>query len=226
MRVEITVLGHGHFGELWFIDYKVIAGDFQYDQVRADLDEYLMDSVFIRDDGFKMKIFGTGIDTGGHRTKAVYDYVKSRLPNKIFGMKGSSTPNAPVVNKQIGQLTLHDKNLFLIGTTTIKDDFYGRLGVTDPGPNYVHFPKKDIFDKRFFNMLTAEKRDDKGKYVKIRSRNEALDVTVYAIAVLTILDLNIHDLRRPILYIGEMQQAVQQTKKKDTYERPSYLDEF
>jgi phage terminase large subunit GpA-like protein len=75
-------------------------------------------------------------------------------------------------------------------------------------------------------MLTAEKRDDKGKYVKIRSRNEALDVTVYAIAVLTILDLNIHDLRRPILHIGEMQQAVQQTKKQNTYERPSYLDEF
>ena len=225
-RVEITVLGHGKRGELFFIDYKVIAGDFQYDAVKVELDRYLIDSVFKREDGFKMKIFCSGIDTGGHRTKAVYEYVKTRLPSKIFGLKGASTKNHPVVNKQLRNLTMNDKNLFIVGTTTIKDDFYGRLAITEPGVNYVHFPNKDIFDKRFFNMLTAEKRNDRGEYVKIRTRNEAIDVTVYAIAVLTIMDIVVDDLPRPILHIGE--EKKKPTKKKNNTEaiRGDWMDKY
>jgi len=221
-RTETIVLGHGKNGEIWIIDYKVIAGDFQYEESKRLLDEYY-DTVFTRVDGFKMKIFGKGIDTGGHRTKAVYEYVKNRLPNKVFGFKGSSIPNAPVVNKQMHQLSYGDRNLFMIGTTTIKDDFYARLGITEVGVNYVHFPRKDIIDKKFFNMLTAEKRDEKGKYVKIRTRNEAIDCTVYAIAVLTILNINIDDLNKPILHIGEIPKSATEKKVRDVR---NYLDEY
>jgi len=222
-RVETIILGHGKFGEIWIIDYKVIAGDFQYDATKKALDDYIFGTVWEREDGFKMKVFGGGIDTGGHRTKAVYEYVKNRLPNKMFGIKGSSVPNAPVVNKQLHQLTTSDRNLFMVGTTTIKDDFYARLGVTEVGVNYVHFPKKDVIDKKFFNMLTAEKRDDKGKYVKIRTRNEAIDCTVYAIAVLTILNLNVEELNKPILHIGDIPKSVEETKIRDVR---NYLDEY
>ncbi len=230
-RVEVTVLGHGKRGELFFIDYNVIAGDFQYNKVKDELDRYLLDTVFEREDGFKMKIFGTGIDTGGHRTKAVYEYVKNRLPNKIFGLKGSSRPHSPVVNKQIKDLTTFDKNLFMVGTTTIKDDFYARLAVSEKGSNFVHFPDKDIFDKRFFNMLTAEKRNEKGQYVKIRTRNEAIDVTVYAIAVLTILGVVVDELDRPILYIGKPKKTKKHTHERELAKkledtRPRYLDEY
>ena len=202
-RVEVLILGHGHEGQLFVIDYKVIAGDFQYDATKKELDNFLINRVYTRVDGFKMKVIGSSIDTGGHRTKAVYEYVKHRLPNKIFGIKGSSTPNAPVVNKQLKDVKVFDSNLFIIGTTTIKDDFYARLGITEEGYNYIHFPKLDIIDNKFFKMLTAEKRDDKGKYVKVRTRNEAIDCMVYAIATMTILDIKVDDLTKPILYIGE-----------------------
>jgi len=222
-RVELIVLGHGHNGEIWIIDYHVIAGDFQYDATKKALDNYLISTIFTRVDGFKMKIFGSSIDTGGHRTKAVYEYVKSRLPNKIFGIKGSSIPNTPVVNKQMHQLTISDRNLFLVGTTTIKDDFYARLAITEVGVNYIHFPRKDVIDKKFFNMLTAEKRDDKGKYVKIRTRNEAIDCTVYAIATLTILGMNVDDLVKPILHIGIIPKTV---KKEKVHDVRNYLDEY
>ena len=80
--------------------------------------------MWTREDGFKMKVVGSAIDTGGHRTKAVYEYVKTRLPNKIFGIKGASTLHAPVVNKQIHEFKPNDKNLVVIGTTTLKDDFF------------------------------------------------------------------------------------------------------
>jgi len=224
-RVEVVILGHGKNGELFFIDYKVIAGDFQYDAVKRDLDHYLINTIWVRDDGFKMKVVGSGIDTGGHRTKAVYDYVKRRLANKIFGLKGASVPHHPVVNKQLKDFKLRDKNLVIVGTTTIKDDFYARLGVTEVGTNYVHFPNKDIFDKRFFNMLTAEKRNDKGLYVKIRTRNEAIDVTVYAIAVLTILNIAVDDLESPILHIGEQKNQTKPKRDKGI-QRDKWMDEY
>ena len=223
-RVEILVLGHGKNGQLFVIDYKVIAGDFQYEATKQDLDNYLVNRVYTRVDGFKMKVLGSAIDTGGHRTKAVYEYVKHRLPNKIFGIKGASTPNAPVVNKQLHDITKNDSNLFIVGTTTIKDDFYARLGITDKGYNYVHFPTLDVIDKKFFNMLTAEKRDDKGKYIKVRTRNEAIDCMVYAIATMTILNIKVDDLLQPILYIGEVVKKV--AEKKQQPQRDKWLDEY
>ena len=220
-RVEVLVLGHGHDGQLYVIDYKVIAGDFQYDATKKELDNFLINRVYTRVDGFKMKVSGSSIDTGGHRTKAVYEYVKHRLPNKIFGIKGASTLNAPVVNKQLKDIKLFDSNLFIVGTTTIKDDFYARLGITEQGYNYVHFPTLDIIDDKFFKMLTAEKRDEKGKYIKVRTRNEAIDTMVYAIATLTILDIKVDELDKPILHIGEPMKHVEYKQKSN-----SWLDEF
>jgi len=224
-RVEVLVLGHGHNGNLFVIDYKVIAGDFQYDATKKELDNYLVNRVYTRVDGFKMKVLGSSIDTGGHRTKAVYEYVKHRLPNKIFGIKGASTLNAPVVNKQLKNLTMNDSNLFIIGTTTIKDDFYARLGITERGYNYVHFPTLDIIDDKFFKMLTAEKRDEKGKYIKVRTRNEAIDCMVYAIATLTILDIKVDEISKPILYIGEHLKP-KQVENKKPQARDKWLDEY
>ena len=223
-RFEVVILGHGKRGELFFIDYKVIAGDPQYTATKDALDKYLLDTIYTRLDGFKMKVIGSGIDTGGHRTKAVYEYVKTRLPNKIFGLKGASTPNHPVVNKQLTDFKLHDKNLILVGTTTIKDDFYARLGITEVGMNYVHFPRLDVFDKKFFDMLTAEKRDEKGKYIAIRKRNEAIDVTVYAIAVLSVLNIVVDDLTHPMLHIGEVVKHVAEPTRNQT--RGDWLDKY
>lgn len=200
-RVEVCVLGHGRFGELFFIDYKVIAGDIQYDATKQELDVYLNTEWVCKND-YVMKIHATAIDTGGHRTKSVYDYVKSRLPNRVFGVKGSSTVNAPLVNKTISKLNLGDLNLFSVGTVVIKDDFYARLAITEVGVNYVHFPNTDIFDKRFFNMLTAEKRDNKGKYIKIRTRNEAIDCTVYALVALYISEVSVDLLPSPMYHVG------------------------
>lgn len=223
-RFEILILGHGHEGQLYVIDYKAIAGDPQYEATQKELDNFLVNRVYTRVDGFKMKVSGSCIDTAGHRTKAIYSYVKHRLPNKIFGIKGASTLNAPVVNKQLHDIGKDDDNLFIVGTTTIKDDFYARLGITEKGYNYVHFPKLDVIDKKFFNMLTSEKRDDKGKYVKVRTRNEAIDCMVYAIATMTILNIKVDDLLNPILHIGEVVKHVEEEKPQQ--HRDDWLDKY
>jgi len=65
-----------------------------------------------------------------------------------------------------------------------------------PGEGYCHFPQDR--SEEFFRMLTAEKKmtkyfkgRPKREWVKIRSRNEALDCRVYATAALAILNLNL-----------------------------------
>jgi len=203
-RFEVEILGHGRNGETYSIDYKAIAGDPQFKETQQQLDFYLSQH-FKRKDGNLMKIYGTAIDTGGHRTKAVYEYCKARANQNIFAIKGANTTTAPITNKTIDQMIPNELTLFSIGVHTLKDNFYANLGITEKGANYCHFPNKDVYNKKYFNMLTAEKRDDKGKYVKVRTRNEALDVRVYALAVLSITKIIPNQLPRPVI---EIQQAV------------------
>ena len=63
---------------MYLIDRKVIYGS----PARADLwkqmDEVLM-SEYTNEDGKKMKIDSAAIDTGGHFTQEVYQYVEKEL---------------------------------------------------------------------------------------------------------------------------------------------------
>ena len=63
-----------------------------------------------------------------------------------------------------------------------------------PGPGYCHFPDK--YDVEYFKQLTVERRTINGygrpyyKWVKVNTRNEALDRRVYSMAALEILNPN------------------------------------
>jgi phage terminase large subunit GpA-like protein len=95
--------------------------------------------------------------------------------------------------------------LFIVGTDTLKDTLFDRLKLTEFGPGYCHFPDHAAYtedDGEYFKGLTAEKRVpkwDRGVllgyyYRKIRSRNEPLDVRIYASAALAILNPNLETL--------------------------------
>jgi len=226
-RFEIEVLGHGKNGETWSIDYKVIGGDPQFAETQAMLDSYLSQT-FERLDGTTMKILGTGIDSGGHRTKAVYAYCKPRANQNIFAFKGANTQNAPVSNKTMLDMQPNKLTLFMIGVNMLKDDFYANLAITDGGANFCHFPNRDVYNDKYFKMLTAEKRNEAGKYEKVRTRNEALDCRVYAIAVLTILNINISTLPRPIIHVGSVAKVQTTTmfNQQANITPNNFLDEF
>lgn len=202
-RFEIEVLGHGVGGETWSIDYKVIAGDPQFANTQMELDNYL-DQQFVREDGSTMKISATCVDTGGGRTKQMYDYCGARIANNIFGIKGANTQNFPVTNKTIDDIDDTDFTLIILGVSTIKDDFYARLKVHKTGNNFCHFPNLDVYNDKYFKMLTAEKKNSKNAYEKVTPRNEALDCRVYALGALAVLNevITVHSM--PVLYIGNV----------------------
>jgi phage terminase large subunit GpA-like protein len=226
-RFELEVLGHGRNNQTYSIDYKVIAGDPKFEETQALLDNYLA-STFKRVDGTLMKISGTCIDSGGHRTKAVYAYAKARTNNNVFAIKGANVATAPLTNKTIDQMIPNELTLFSIGVTVIKDAFLADLAITQEGANYCHFPLRPVYDSKYFKMLTAEKRDAKGDYVKIRVRNEALDCRVYALAVLAIMDIIINHLPVPILYVGKQGHSPTYSSEQGVNmgEVTSHMDEF
>lgn len=229
-RFEIEVVGHGRNGETWSIDYKVIAGDPQFDTTQAELDTYLSQS-FYRKNGAEMKISGTAIDTGGHRTKAMYAYCKARTNQKIFAIKGANNINAPISNKNITAMIPNELTLFSIGVHVLKDAFYANLAITEEGANFCHFPKTPVYNDKYFKMLTAEKRDEKGVYIKVRRRNEALDCRIYATVVLTIIAVNPNTLPHPVIHMGAVKPtpAVSETSTttQNSYQAvATHLDEF
>lgn len=227
-RFEIEVVGHGKNGETFSIDYKVIAGDPQFEETQDLLDEYLSQT-FKRKNGATMKIVGTAIDTGGHRTKAMYAYCKARTNQGIFPIKGANQTTAPITNKTIDNMVANELTLFSIGVHALKDDFYANLSITEEGANFCHFPNKPVYNNKYFKMLTAEKRDDKGRYIKVRLRNEALDCRVYANAVLAIMKINPNTLPRPVIYTGDLPPKPSITQNLSTQNYTAmgtHLDEF
>lgn len=192
-RLEIEVKGFGVGDESWGVQFHIIHGDTNRPKVWQDLDTFLT-STFQNELGYQMRIACTCIDSGGHNTDAVYRYCKGKEERRIFAVKGASTPAAPLV----GRMSKSNKAkvaLFMIGTDTAKELIFSRLKIEEFGAGYMHFPTS--YDGEYFAQLTAEKLTTKFTngfpkkvWVKTRPRNEALDITVYCLAALAILNPN------------------------------------
>lgn len=189
-RFEIEVVGYGRGGETWSVDYHIIHGDPNDFETRKRLAMYL-NRTFECEDGSMMRIYAKGVDTGGHRTKAAYAFCKPRYSQRVYAMKGSSTINAPFINKRASTNNEGKVNLFMVGVNAGKDEIYANMEIKEPGANYMHFPDKDIYNEEYFRQLTAERRDKKtGGWVKYRHRNEAIDCRNYANAALQLADID------------------------------------
>jgi phage terminase large subunit GpA-like protein len=167
-----------------------------------------------------MKIFAAAIDTGGHRTKAVYDFCKHRFVRRIFAIKGAKDVNAPFVNRRASRKNSAGIQLFTVGVNAGKDDIYAKLQIKEPGPGYMHFPNRvPPYDDEYFRQLTAEKREARtGRWVKYRHRNEAIDCRNYANAALYIAGFDAMKLdgRRRYGIVVQKKTEVSSVKKNRT----------
>lgn len=192
-RLEALVYAWGVGEEAWKIDHSVIWGDTTEKTVWKELDYYL-DREYQHESGAKLRLSATGIDSG-YNTKIVYDYCKGKTAQRIFATKGISGEGRPVISSPSAKRTGKDGRpveLFMVAADVAKEIIYGRLKRQDPGPGYFHFPNKST--QEFFDQLTAEKlvkRYERGfekkVWEKMRARNEALDMTVIAYAVLKLM---------------------------------------
>ena len=190
-RLELQVLGWGRDEECWVIDYRVIWGDPSGPRVWADLDLALSMTYRHCKAVPDFDVRAVAVDTGGHHTKAAYEFCRTRLSRRVWAVKGRGGPGIPVWPRRPTRSNRGGLPLFVIGVDAVKDAVYARLRLTEPGPGAIHFPRR--LDANYFRQLTAERvvtRFERGRPIRSwqpkrdGERNEALDTFVYASAAL------------------------------------------
>ena len=186
-RIEVLVDAYGRGLESWGIEHKVLNGSPAEQSVWDALDA-ILDKTYLHASGNRKKISLTCIDSGGHHTKRVYDYVRSREIRRIYATKGSSLKGKPLVSgpntNNLGKI-----KLYMIGTDTAKELVYSALQIVDDDGNaeQVHFNMG--FDEEWFKQLVSETVDSDGKWhLPPGKRNEALDLKVLSLAALDIIN--------------------------------------
>jgi phage terminase large subunit GpA-like protein len=194
-RLEATVVGWGAGEQAWTVTHEILPGNpGGKSDVWDRLDAFLAQG-WEHESGHTMPIRSTCLDSGGHHTDEVYAFVHARPGRNVWAVKGSSTPGAQAVSPphKVERPNLGTVQLFLLGTDTLKDSLFARLGLLLPGPRYVHFPNHLPDD--YFEQLAAEvartkwinRRAHRVYELRRGRRNEALDCWVYALAALYIL---------------------------------------
>lgn len=201
-RLEVVIMGWGEGLERWVIDYSVITGNPAEDDVWQELDNILQTPLF-NQYRKPMAISACGIDSGGHYTQDVYQFVRPRRRRKVLALKGASRPGKPVISSKPSLVDLNWRGkaeklgaeLWMIGTDTAKDWLITRWNFID-GPGAIHFSNE--LPDTFYEQVTAERkliRYRKGhaisEWVKTPGEpNECLDLCVYNLAMAQFLGLH------------------------------------
>jgi len=195
-RLEAEIVGWGEDEESWSIDYRVFPGSPAQPTVWKDVTDWLA-RPRLHVCGIALRVECVCVDTGGHHTKEAYWFVR-RYRGRCYAIKGSSQQGAPLVPPRPTRPRGSTVHLYHLGTVAAKDTIFPRLALTEPGPGYVHFPDRPEYDEEYFKQLAGEEKRskyDRGVnigyfYKKIRARNEALDLKVYNLAAVSLLNPN------------------------------------
>lgn len=191
-RLECFPWAFGEHDQMWMLKPEVIRGNPGEESTWKMLDAYLL-TRYKHASGQSLSIEAVGIDTGGHYTHMVYNYVRTAHPSrKISALKGDNhKAGIPILGKASvvdvnwrGAVIKGGCKLWFVGVNTAKDLFHNRL----KRPGMVHLSKH--MPPEMFDQLTAEKRvaqrtarGTRYMWQKHHSntRNEALDGAVGAI---------------------------------------------
>lgn len=189
-RWAVLVLGHGRNGTQWVIDYVEIPGDPTRHDDWSRVDDHLAQPL-TNSRGFPLRVTMAAVDAG-YLTDDVLHYTRTRRGRGVIAVKGASTTNRPILGRPSkvdltwrGTTIKGGAELWQVGVDTAKAALFARLAGDRqrvlPGERLVHFPTG--LDEAFYSQLTAEVWDpSKRRWVKIRTRNEALDTWCYAVA--------------------------------------------
>ncbi len=187
-RIEINFIGWGTGFEAYNIQWVQVWGNTDQDKVWSDAFNELHKK-FRRVDGKEMSI-SIGLVDSGFNTERVYSFCATS--KRLLATKGASESSQKVdfINKI---KIIKGAKFMMIGTHKGKSEVFRLLKVSEEGEGYFHYSSS--YTNQFFLMLTAEKlekvKNNRGyeqlRWVKIRERNEALDMTVLALAGAKIL---------------------------------------
>ncbi|WP_162166219.1 terminase gpA endonuclease subunit [Campylobacter fetus] len=187
-RIEINFIGWADGFEAFNIEWVQIWGNTDQDEVWAKAFTQIHQK-FTREDGKELSI-SIGLIDSGFRPERVYKFCSAS--KRLVATKGASETSTKA--DFLGKLKMINKSKFMsIGTYKGKNELFRLLSVKEEGAGYWHYSRK--YTNQFFLQLTAEKVEkvknargyDQLRWKKIRDRNEALDISVLALAGAKIL---------------------------------------
>lgn len=204
-RLEVQIVGWARNLAAWTLDYVVLPGDPENDATWVSLVD-LLNRPIEHASGNLLRVDALAIDAAGHRTQAVYNFVRKRLLRRCIPTFGAKPNNAPVLSRGKLQdvnfrgvadrrgITIHH-----IGTVAIKHMLYGRIssdGDKHPDARLVHM--SDQLPPEYFTGMVSETYDArKNRFVKRNGvRNEPLDTWTLAYAATHHPELRLHRLSK------------------------------
>ena len=236
-RLEYEVVGHGYFGEEWGIEKGIILGKPdeedkpELESVWSRLDR-VIDKEWTYENGKKLKISLTFVDSGGHYTQEVYEQCAKRLGKRVFAVKGKGGEGIPYISPPSkvkivkedakGRKVVTGKAyLYIIGVDSGKEKIMSSLKVQEPGARYYHFPKQEEkgYDSNYFKGLLSEKmtyKNRKWQWEKLpgHERNEPLDMRNYANAAFQILNPNLEHIEKMLKTPSKELEIIKKKPKK------------
>lgn len=198
-RIEVGVKGWAPGLESWLIDYQVFYGDTsnKASEVWDQLDGFRLKK-WKRADGVELfpplMLIDSGDGVEGY-LDAVYHYAQQRqgATPRVYASKGVPRHQKGGIVQQT-DVRQNSIRLCTIATHAVKELVMSRIDTHVVGPGYMHFP--DTMGPEYYRQLTSEvsaiTEDPKTGFkspvwVKTYERNEALDVEVYNVACLYVL---------------------------------------
>ncbi len=195
-RIEMTIVGYGNDEENWVIRHIVLDGDTAGKKVWDEFDRELR-RPYYTEDGRRLYIKATCIDSQGHRAGVVQAFCGKRKFRRIYATKGmgNKTGTRQIWPKTPSRTKNSSHHVYVVGVDTGKDLVALQLAVAlpedgSPAPNATHFPC-DGLSADYFQQMTSEQaiiNEVNGGAVRNWSlkedsaRNEAWDCKVLATA--------------------------------------------
>lgn len=199
-RLETAVWAFGAGEECWLIDFDMIPGDTSIPFGNPmspwnELDDMIRHRQYRHEGGVPMRCFPTFVDSGGHSTKEVYAFTKSRNRLGVFATKGlSEQSHGPLLGKPTRNNSAK-AILYPVGSYSGKESVWKRLAkIKEPGPGYIHLP--DWLSGEQISQFTNEELKRKliggrPKYMWIqKGPTEMFHLAVYALVALQLHPLN------------------------------------
>lgn len=192
-RLEVEVKGWGPKMRSWSVDHLIFHGDTEQPAAWQEL-AALVHKEYYGDKGQKFNIKKMCVDSS-YRTQKVYDWCRRYPMQRVIAIKGADEMQqvaSRIKNVDVkidGKAYKRGARMCMIGSSMIKSQIYGWLKQDTPEtdqPDPYGFARYPEYDQEWFKQLCAEKlvkqKDrrgfDKYVWVKIRDRNEALDLFV------------------------------------------------
>lgn len=166
-----TIIKRGHFRD--------IQPQARIEHWKKCLVDNLLEKWFPVENKGYLKPFAIAYDCNGEA--GVFETAKdfkrsmpSNISNRLMAIKGAG-------NIKTHMQEAKDRSCVLVNTNLYKDQVYKKLHYSKNENNSYQFHRN--FSEDYMLELSAEQRNEKGKWVKVDKKNETLDLFVYGLAL-------------------------------------------